>query len=215
MLKHIPLWFWRFWYPAAVYWWATWSHVYQALQVRAWHKAQVFVPMMEQLPRLTPEQVAAALARVTYRADGPRELWDAVGHPATIEHLVRWTTSRRADEPPPASWIATARDCDDFAQWAALRMSPCYAPELLAVAWVDRVGKPQGHVVCTFKDRPSGTRNGHVGNWGLSIGFASAHDMLESIYRPYLGNRLIGWSVLSPSLSVLHVDTGGAPPFLT
>jgi hypothetical protein len=206
-MKHIPLWFWRFWYPVAVYWWVAWSRVHQWQQLRAWQKDHVYVPRLEQLPTLTPQEVAAALARVTYRADGAAELWDAIGHPATIEHLVRWTTTHRPDEPPPQRWLDEARDCDDFAQWAALRMRPSYAPEMVAVAWVRPDGRPEGHVVCSFVDRDS-QLVGHVGNWGLYRNFASAREFVESIYRPTHGNRLVGYAAISLPLSVRLVRTG-------
>ena len=174
-----------------------WSRMYRWLWQRRYK--DVVIPSYTTL-----DGIASVVARMRWRADGWRELWDAISDPrATWSYHV----NDLGKEGP-------ANDCDDISMWAVDRIQQAVDAGalnevdevgMLSVPWLDD-GEAGGHnvcVVCMF----DGWR--HMSNWhnGKLIG---PFDDLQDVTRDVLaGRKSLGWAYCSSKLKLRRYGRGG------
>lgn len=187
-VKHLP----AVLYRPCLWWWVNWSKVYRHMQTRRL-KAHVALPSMQ-----TPIQVLGEMKKLTWTADGPKELWDACGSPLWPQRCLD-VISRGGEQPEGAL------DCDDFSAWAAAVVDPKYRPKLISFVWVNKVGKISGHVMCLCQE---GGKLFHIGNWGKCGPYPNLRALCEDILSREKAQAGIGWCVLSPDLKVRSWGVG-------
>jgi hypothetical protein len=131
----------------------------------------------------------AQLRLLTWTADGPRELWDAVASPHWVQHCINL---RMAAQPQPKGGL----DCDEFAEWAALAITSRYMPYCLNVFWKTKGGGFNGHHVCVYMLR--GDEYYHIGNWGKLGPYDSESSLIRDILIRTNAEYLVGWAVWEP-----------------
>lgn len=77
-----------------------------------------------------------------------------------------------------------ALDCDDFATWAAARLSRRYRPRVLFVYWSEGPWPWQikGHAVCLYWSQRDDCY-GYLGNWPMKSGMATIFEAAADIIR--------------------------------
>jgi len=156
-------------------WYLRWSKLYREL----WQRG--YANPVER--GLSPDLVMPRMRLLTWTADGPRELWDAIGSPEWVQRCI---DVRVCGLPQPAG----ALDCDEFACWASLALDDAYRPYVLNVNWrVRGSGRFLGHHVCVYQDKLG--RLFHMGNWGVRGDFITE----ECIVRDIIADgELVGWA---------------------
>lgn len=142
-----------------------------------------------------------------YKSDGPRELWDAIGHP----EYVQWVLNNDGKSP-------MGMDCDEHAIYiaAAIKTSilanvfldaAIVDSNLLTVAWIDRNGKYGGHNVALL----SYVGAKHTFSY-MDYGFpskprTSIQAIANDIIARYAGAgaECLGWALQTPELRVQKV----------
>lgn len=144
-----------------------------------------------------------------YKSDGPRELWDAIGHP----EYVQWVINK--GEAP------MGMDCDEHAIYivAALNCaiksgvfvdSTLLDAKLLTISWIDKKGKFGGHNVALLRTRVV-TFYPYAYSF-MDYGFpskakGSINEIVDDVVHRYggLGAKCIGWSTQDENLKVQKV----------
>jgi hypothetical protein len=186
-----------------------WSKVYQAFYHDRYSNPEspLYAPIHFDLLSQNAQNL---MNLVRWTADGPRELWDAVGSPHWFQHILR--TIQEGGKQPSG-----AVDCDEFAIWAANVVKKDSAPHMLSVSWISenptKKGlrfKGGGHNVCVCR----GERDGksyfyHIGNWGRSRNFGDVEGVINDVL--VRGNRdknhLAGWALWTPELKLVATSS--------
>lgn len=182
-----------------------WSRLYQRIFHNRFSNPEsaLYVPLSEEL---LPQQAQNLMNLVRWTADGPRELWDAIGSPHWFQHILR--TLQEGGKQPSG-----AVDCDEYSVWAANTVARNFKPHVLSVSWISEVPtqkrlsfKGGGHNVCICEGEREGRKfYFHIGNWGRSRNF----DRIEGVIVDILvrGNRhknhLAGWALWTPDLKLV------------
>ena len=176
-------WVWRAAYSTHRYIRAAWSNLYR-----------LFGPWSAHLPReLPPARVVTEMDKLTYRSDGWRELWDAVGHPCRTQYVLDLIAEGKPQPP------RMAMDCDDFASWAAAVLPSDRLARVVSLNYIGADGKLHGHAICVYLGVETMFRA--TGNWGDRYG---EHTFTELLQRVLMLNssggvvtsaQLVAWCV--------------------
>jgi len=137
------------------------------------------------------DECIKAMLGFQWRADGPRQLWDAIGYPRHLEEVGEG-------------------DCDEFAVWwldagrellyKKFGTGAHWQPvALLTVSWMG-----SGHNVAVFTPVWDYTTFAHASNWGWFDGFDSLDDIARHV-AGRMGKEPLCYSLVSPDLKTVHV----------
>jgi len=181
----------RCFYPVAVRYWKHWSSLYRVLFERKFKKFDLEA-------NLPLKVVESRLATLSWRADGPKQLWDACGTPNKVQFILN---EIKKGLPQPDM----ALDCDDFSVWAANVLSPMCKPRIYTFAWVDAHGQIEGHAMCLCTDVDG--KIFHVGNWGTSSTYNNLKEACEHICARRNAEP-IGWALFTKELRLIKCGKG-------
>jgi hypothetical protein len=144
-------------------------------RMKGQHKDRRYLP---QWRNLTPRQTASLLRLLEWRADGVKQGFDSVRHPANTSRLIN-AVIRNNHHPPGAMFrmmheqpgeaidiigrlrpmkgigALTGFDCDDHAAFAEYALQARYSPRMVAITW--REGrKRKGHMFCAYRSDAGG-----------------------------------------------------------
>jgi len=134
------------------------------------------------------------LDQLTWRADGVKELFDAVGSPMFVQHCLNHV---ELDEEQPVG----ALDCDDFSIWCVNVLNKKYKPRFLTVSWFHG-WSTAGHAVCLYEDIVD-KKNYHMGNWGIRGPFEDLEESINDIMTLTDAGERIGFSLYSKGFRLL------------
>jgi hypothetical protein len=175
----------------AIAWFPRWSKLYQRILERPWIGFQI-LPWHRDI---TPWRAQSLMKVLEWRADGWRELWNAVHHPLIVSEAISWYQPKGA------------MDCEDFALWAATALDKRYEARVLCVYWSTGRWPWQqaGHAVCLYHD-PDLNEYGYIGNWPRKRKLGSEIDAVRSIVRSAGREQeeLIGYKTYKPEELYVH-----------
>jgi len=183
-MVEMKVWFARSFYIVAIYWWCLWSRVYRALFQRKYRQT-LFLDC-----HLTAVDACKKMRLLAWTRDGGRELWDSVGDPGWVQHVIN-RVENGCGQP------VGALDCDDFSVWASNVLSDKYDSVIWVFSWMND-GELSGHAMCWCSG--SEGKYFHIGNWGMSREYSSLREACEHILSRYSNASPIGWSLLTKNL---------------
>ena len=187
----------RFFYPLSVRYWRCWSHCYRFLFERKYKKYNLE-------PGLALKDIESRLATLSWRQDGPKQLWDSCGTPNKVQFILN---EIKKGHPQPD----LALDCDDFSVWAANVISTIFKSRIYTFAWLTEKGKLEGHAMCLCTDAAG--KIFHIGNWGTSKTYNNLKEACEDICTRKKAQP-IGWALFAKDLKLIKCGRGMPNTFI-
>jgi hypothetical protein len=179
----------RTFYPAAIYYWVIWAHVY-----RYFNDSKYKDIVLNK--GFSPTRAQNLMDQLPWSPDTWKELWDVAASPKRFQRdlNIRLRTGIIS---------LSARDCDDFACWACNVVAEEYNPRMLLVCYRDYASMlPRGHVVCYVEVAGQGF---HIGNWGMRGPTICSQAEVAHAVAGQKAAELIAFAVLDKDLRVKNI----------
>jgi hypothetical protein len=144
-----------------------------------------------------------------WKADGPKELWDAIASPEYVEYVLRIRPDKHVG------------DCDEFAIYNVATLNGSVAAgvfddktfqhaSLLSIGWLDKEGKFNGHNVALLTFEVAGVSVYSYVDYGMpSERRHTVRQVVQDVLDHYVpGATLIGYAVNSEVLHPGIVEVG-------
>ena len=148
------------------------------------------------------DECIKAMLGFQWRADGPRQLWDAIGYPRHLEEVGEGDCDEFA-----VWWLDAGRNGlvdDKGRKWLPVGLLTCFgARHNVALFALLNAGLGPDFFKVGNSDRYT-QEIAHASNWGWFDGFGSLDDLARGV-AARMGKEPLCYSLVSPDLKTVHV----------